>query len=293
MRKFASLFVTAILCSMLVYAQNRTVSGQITDANGKNVPFASVLIKGSKVGTNADNEGMFSLKNVKTGTILVISSTGYSPKEVNTEDLTFIKVEMSASTDASLKEVVVTTAYGIKRSLRATTTNTQVVSSDQLNTIRNNNINEAIAGKVAGIQLRGQSGAKLTSTGAIRNHGANSLGGASALLYVLDGNRVAADDINTDDIEDITLLQGPAAAAIFGPEGANGAMVVTSKKGRKSSGLGIDINLGIRFDRVYILPNYQNTYAGGDFYDMKKYTWTAGQPVEWKALDGKYYPDYS
>ena len=57
--------------------------------------------------------------------------------------------------------------------------------------------------------------------------------------------------------------------------------------------MGIDVNLGVRFDNVYILPNYQNTYAGGDFSDMKKYTWKAGQPIEWKALDGKYYPDYS
>jgi len=69
-------------------------------------------------------------------------------------------------------------------------------------------------------------------------------------------------------------------------------MVITSKKGKKGTS-GIEVNLGVRFDNVYILPNYQNSYAGGDFADMKKYTWKPGHPVEWKVLDGKYYPDYS
>lgn len=136
----------------------------------------------------------------------------------------------------NLKEVVVSGGYGVRRSLKISTTNTQFIYSEQLNTIRNTNINEALAGKVAGIQLRGQSGAKLSSTGAIRLHGVNSLSGSTGILYVLDGTRVAADDINTDDIEDVTLLQGPAAAAIFGPDGSNGAFVVTSKKAKRSYG---------------------------------------------------------
>jgi len=282
-----------MLCGVLAFAQNRVVSGKVTDKDGNPVPFATVKVKGnSKTGLSADATGAYTIK-VKDGDVLEISGSGYKPIEVPVGTSTVLSTSLERNSD--LKEVVVSGGYGVKRSLKTSSTNTQVVTSEQLNTIRNTNINEALAGKVSGIQLRGQSGAKLSSTGAIRLHGATSLTGNSGLLYVLDGTRVSADDINTDDVEDVSMLLGPAAAAIFGPDGANGAMVVTSKKAKKgaTNSLGIDVNLGVRFDNVYILPNYQNDYAGGDFYDMKKYTWKPGQPIEWKALDGKYYPDYS
>jgi len=156
-------------------------------------------------------------------------------EQQNKKVITSTSVETNFMQGTSdLKEVVVSGGYGIKRNLRSVTTNVQVVSAEELNTIRNTNINEALAGKVAGIQVRGQSGAKLGSIGSIRLHGVNSLSGTTGLLYVLDGTRVDADDINVDDVEDVTLLRGPAAAAIFGPDGANGALVVTSKKARRT-----------------------------------------------------------
>jgi TonB-linked SusC/RagA family outer membrane protein len=292
MRRFLSLFTMLMLCGVLAFAQNRVVSGKVTDKDGNAVPFATVKVKGTKTGLSADATGAYSLK-VKDGDVLEISGSGFKPIEVPVGTSTVLSTSLERNSD--LKEVVVSGGYGVKRSLKTSSTNTQVVTSEQLNTIRNTNINEALAGKVSGIQLRGQSGAKLNSNGAIRLHGATGLGGNGGLLYVLDGTRVSADDINTDDVEDVSMLLGPAAAAIFGPDGANGAMVVTSKKAKRgvTNSIGIDVNLGVRFDNVYILPNYQNDYAGGDFSDMKKYTWKAGQPVEWKALDGKYYPDYS
>ncbi len=293
MRRFLSLFTMLMLCGVLVFAQSRVVSGKVTDANGVPVAFATVKIKGKQTGLSADANGAYSIK-VNSGDVLVISAASFKAIEVPVGTQSVLSSVLETDATSNLKEVVVSGGYGVKRSLKTASTNTQVVSSEQLNTIRNTNINEALAGKVAGIQLRGQSGAKLGQTGAIRLHGVNGLTGSSGLLYVLDGTRVSADDINTDDVEDVTLLQGPAAAAIFGPDGNNGAMVITSKKARKtSSGIGVEINLGARFDNVYILPDYQNSYTGGDFADLKKYTWKAGQPVEWKVLDGKYYPDYS
>ena len=281
-----------MLCGVFAFAQNRVVSGKVADKDGNPVPFATVKIKGSKTGLSADATGAYSIK-VKDGDVLQISGSGFVPMEVPVGNLSVFNSVLERNAD--LKEVVVSGGYGIKRSQKTSTSNTQVVTSEQLNTIRNTNINEALAGKVSGIQLRGQSGAKLGSTGAIRLNGVSGLTGGGGLLYVLDGNRVSADDINTDDVEDVTLLQGPAAAAIFGPDGSNGAMVVTSKKAKKgaSNGVGVEVNLGVKFDNVYILPNYQNTYAGGDFNELRKYTWQAGQPAEWKALDGKFYPDYS
>ncbi len=292
MRRFLSLFTMLMLCGVLAFAQSRVVSGKVTDKDGNAVPFATVKVKGTRTGLSADATGAYSIK-VKDGDVLEISGSGFKPLEVPVGTSSVLSTSLERNSD--LKEVVVSGGYGVKRSLKTSSANTQVVTSEQLNTIRNTNINEALAGKVSGIQLRGQSGAKLGSSGAIRLHGATGLGGNGGLLYVLDGTRVSADDINTDDVEDVSVLLGPAAAAIFGPDGANGAMVVTSKKAKKgaSNSIGVDVNLGVRFDNVYILPNYQNDYAGGDFQDMKKYTWKPGQPLEWKALDGKYYPDYS
>ena len=141
----------------------------------------------------------------------------------------------------ALQEVVVTGAFGIKRTARSTSSNSQVVSADQLNAVRNTNINDALAGKVAGIQVRSQSSAALGRQSHIRLRGesafsnGNGTYGSGGVLYVVDGTILPdANDINIDDIEDITVLQGPSAAALFGPEGANGAVVMTLKKARRT-----------------------------------------------------------
>ncbi|MGF2413418.1 MAG: VIT domain-containing protein, partial [Ferruginibacter sp.] len=134
-----------------------------------------------------------------------------------------------------LNEVVVTAAYGIKRSARSASGSVQYVTAAQLNTIRQTDINNALAGKVAGLQVRSQSYAKLGAETMIRLRGANSLGTGSAPLYVVDGTIMSgANDINVDDIEDVTVLQGPAAAALFGPDGANGAIVMNTKRAKRT-----------------------------------------------------------
>ncbi len=133
-----------------------------------------------------------------------------------------------------LKEVVVTSAFGTKRTARSASSNVQNVSGDQLNTIRQVNINDALAGKIAGLQVRSQSLAKLGAETTIRLRGENGLGAGVGALYVLDGTIMpSSSDINPDNIEDISVLQGPAAAALFGPDGVNGAIVMTSKKAKK------------------------------------------------------------
>jgi len=144
-----------------------------------------------------------------------------------------------AGQQSELKEVVVTSAFSIKRSARSTTSNAQVVSANQLDPIRNTNLNDALAGKVAGLQVRSQSSAALGRQSTIRLRGESGFSNGdgyygSKILYVVDGTILPnANDINIDDIEDITVLQGPRAAALFGPEGANGAIVMTLKKGKR------------------------------------------------------------
>lgn len=298
MRRFLTLFTMLMLCGVLAFAQSRVVTGKVTDADGNPVSFATIKIKGTQTGLSADANGAYSIR-VNPGATLVISGASFKESEVpvGTQNVLNTVLEKGGT---DLKEVVVTTAFNIKRTSRSTSSNAQVIGADALNPVRNTSVNDALAGKIAGIQVRSQSSGKLGTQNNIRLRGESGFSNGdgtygSNVLYVVDGTILPnANDINIDDIEDITVLQGPSAAAIFGPEGSNGAIVMTLKKGKRSTkGIGIEINSGVQFDNVYVLPNYQNSYAGGDGYDLKKYTWKAGDPEGWKALSGKYYHDYS
>lgn len=302
MRRFLTLFTMLMLCGVLASAQNRVVSGRVADENGNPVPFATIKVKGAKSGVSADANGQYTIR-VKDGDVLEISSTGYKTKDVVVGSQTSINTAMEKGTTGALTEVVVTGAFNVKRTARSTSSNVQNVTGEQLNTIRQPNINNAIAGKVAGAQVRSQSAAKLGSETQVRLRGENGILAGGGALYVVDGTIMpSGNDINTDDIEDISVLQGPAAAALFGTDGANGAIVITTKKAKRGQkGLGVEINSGIQFDKVYILPNYQNAYAGGNGTfnggtgtgNLKQFVFDGSKhPAEWAALDGKYYPDY-
>jgi len=294
MRKFASLFTMLMLFTALAFGQNRTITGTVTDETGAPVPGASVRIKGTTQGVAADNNGVFRIQ-AKTGDVLQITG-GIEPIEVTvgSDNTLTIRAKRSVTTGT---EVVVTSAYNMKRTLRNVSTNTQVVTGEQLNTIRQTNLNSALAGKISGLQVRSQSAAKLgnAGTGNLRLRGETGFGTGGDPIYVVDGTILPnINDVNNDDIEDITVLQGPAASAIFGPAGARGAIVISLKKAKKGAkGMGVELNLGAHVDKVYILPNYQNSYGGGNTQDMYQYTWKPGHPDLWKKLDGKYFLDYS
>lgn len=291
MRRFLSLLTMFMLVSILAFAQSRVVSGKVIDAgNGKSIPFASIVVS-SGGGTQADANGEFTVK-AKTSDVLTVSFTGFESATVLITNQNTYNVALKQK-EGSLETVVVTSAFGRKTAARSSTSNVQLVSSEQLNVIRQTNLNNALAGKVAGVQVRSQSIANLGRDASVRLRGEGSLYG-STVLYVVDGTVVNSNDINNDDIEDITVLNGPSAAALFGAAASNGAIVINTKRGRKNAaGIGLEINSGVQFDKVYILPNYQNSYAGGAVGDLMQYHWSQGQPVEWKALDGKYYHDYS
>ena len=292
-----------MLCGVFASAQNRVVSGKVTDKDGNPVPFASIKIKGSKLGTQADGNGTYSIK-VKDGDILDISAAGFAAASATVGNLSSISTALDKGASSELKEVVVTSAFGIKRNARNSASNIQNVNAEQLNTIRQTSLNNALAGKVAGAQVRSQSSAALGKETIVRLRGENGISIGGGALYVVDGTIVSsANDINVDDIEDVSVLQGPAAAALFGVDGANGAIVVNTKKAKKGQkNLGIEINTSVQYDQVYILPDYQNEYAGGDgtfnggngIGNLKRFDYVAGfHPAGWAALDGKYYPEYT
>lgn len=290
-RLLSWVMVMAFACPMM--AQTRQVTGKVTaKEDGSPMIGVSVSIKGTGRGVVTNAEGRYVLM-ATPNTTLDFSFIGYENQSINIGARNVIDVVLQAA-DQELTEVVVTGAYGFKKSKKSETTNAQVVDQKALNVIRQTDLNNALAGKVSGIQVRSQSSAALGRSTEIRLRGASGFGIGSGAIYVVNGTIVAnADDINLDDIESVSVLQGAAAAAQFGSQGANGAIVISLKEGKKSDGLGVALNLGLIVEDPYVLPNYQNSYAGGANGDLTQYNWKTGDPVEWKALDGKYYHDYS
>ena len=290
MRKFASLLAVLMLLSTLAFAQKTiTVTGQVKNEKGNAVPFASIFETGTQNATSADANGFFKI-TIKQGSSLTISATGHDQKVV-TPSGTVADITLTSKA-GEMAEVVVTTAFGVKRAQRTTPYSAQVLNNEALNIIPHTNINTALAGKVVGAQFRGQSRMKLNDQGFLRLRGGLSLTDIGP-LYVVDGTPVNSFDLNPDDIEDITVLKGANATALFGTDARGGAIVITTRKKGKAGTSGIEVNQGVTFDKVYILPKYQNLYAGGANYDMFKFTWNSSMPAEWQSLDGKYFPDYT
>ncbi len=287
MRKSLTLLAASLLFSIATFAQTVLVQGQVTDDRGP-VPNATVQEKGTKNITRADELGKFSFK-VKQGAIVVVTAVGHTPFEfAATTGYQNVKI---ATVAGELEEVFVTSAFGVKKSQRTTPFSSQVVSSEQLNVIRQPNLNNALAGKVAGVQFRGQSSAKLNDQGFLRIRGGGSLSDQGA-IYVVDGTITNSFDINPDDVEDLTVLKGANATALFGSRAGNGAIVVTTKKGRKGKGIGVEVNQSTMFDKAAFMPKYQNEYGGGDG-GWLTFTYNPTMPAEWQALNGKRYRDFT
>jgi TonB-linked SusC/RagA family outer membrane protein len=285
------LFVCSIAFTAILFAQTRTITGRITDENGSPIPFATLKMKDGKTGGSADADGKFSFR-IKGGEVFVVSAVGYLDKEFTTDANSVFTIALAKST-TDLKEVIVTTGLGIKKSARTTPYSAQVINSDNLTITRQANLNNSLAGKVAGVQTRSQSGAKLNSETFLRIRGGLGIGDRAA-VYVVDGTIANSFDINPDDVEDVTVLKGANATALFGSQASGGAIVInTKKKSGGAASLGVEVNSGITFEKVYILPKYQNVFAGGGVADLTKFTWQSGMPDEWKALDGKYFHDYT
>ncbi len=292
MRKLLSLLTAVMLISVLAFSQAKTVSGTVTDESGNPIPFASIAIKGQKTGVTADAEGKYAISNVNSGDVIVITAIGHAPKEVTVGAAGVVPVSLAKSAKSTLDEVVVTGAFGVKKSQRTTAFSSQVISGENLSIVRQTNVNNALAGKVAGVQTRGQSGAKLNSEAFLRIRGGLLLGDVGP-IYVVDGTIVGSYDVNPDDVEDITVLKGANATALFGSQAVGGVIVINTKKRQARGGVGIEVNSGVTVDKVYILPRYQNLYAGGSLPDLKEFTYKAGMPTEWQALDGKFFHDYT
>ena len=262
----------------LSFAQQLTVTGTVSDDSGMPLIGATVAIAGTSTGTTSDFDGNYSIK-ANEGDVLSVSYVGYSSQDITVGTSTTVNVTLAA--DNSLEEVVVT-ALGIKRDEKALGYSVQSIKGEGMTEARESNISNALSGKIAGVQVTGTSGS-VGASSRIVLRGNASITGNNEPLYVVDGvpidNRSfgnagsgggvdlpnGAADINPDDIESVTVLKGPNAAALYGLRAGNGVIVITTKRGTAGKKFSVSVNSNITFSNPLLLPNYQNSYGqGGD-----------------------------
>jgi TonB-linked SusC/RagA family outer membrane protein len=268
-----------------VYAQNRTVTGTVTaKEDGLPIPGASVKVKGSSKGTQTSSSGTFSL-SVPGNAVLVFSFIGYTNLEIPVGDNNVINAIL-LSDNKQLSEVVVT-ALGVRREKKALGYAVQDIKADELTAAAQTDPIRALAGKVAGASITISSGTPGAATN-IQLRGINSLTGDNSPLFVIDGipvdnaqnqsqdplgsvgNGNRAMDINPDDVESVTILKGPSAAALYGIRASNGAIVITTKKG-KAGKTQVDFSTGVSFDKVNRMPKLQNQWVRGEDGNISNY----------------------
>ncbi|MES1219790.1 MAG: SusC/RagA family TonB-linked outer membrane protein, partial [Bacteroidota bacterium] len=287
MRKFMTLFGVLVLCSILASGQTKEITGKVTDAQGFPIPNATIKIKGGNGGISAGADGTFKL-HVSSNSVLVISGVGFETTEVTVGNTDNVNVQLKQSTN-SLSEVVVT-ALGIKREKRMLTYSTQEVKGSAVVDAKQDNIVNALAGKVSGVQITNSSG-QPGSSSQIVIRGNSSLTGNNTALFVIYGvpmdNSEAGNpdgplgaggtsnrgiDLDPNIIESITVLKGSAATALYGSSASRGAIIITTKSGKagaKANKPTISLSSSYTFAQP-LYPDLQHTWAqgsGGQYVD--------------------------
>jgi len=278
MKRLLSTFALVFAVLGIAMAQ-RSVTGTVTGDDGEALIGASVAIKGATGGARTDANGKYTV-NVPAGSnILVFSYTGYNTQEVTLGANNTVDVVLTSG--VQLNEAVVT-ALGISREQKSLGYAVQQISGDQVRGARDANIVNSLSGKIAGVNVVNSSG-NVGASSRIVIRGNNSITGENQPLFVVNGIPVdnsnrgngntqfggvdfgnAIQDINPDDIESISVLKGPNAAALYGSRGANGVILITTKTGKGAQkGLGVSYSGDIGFSQPFRLPTYQNQFGQG------------------------------
>ncbi|EIJ39223.1 TonB-linked outer membrane protein, SusC/RagA family [Galbibacter orientalis DSM 19592] len=285
MKSKLSVFLMLVLAFnvQFIFAQEKTVTGVVTDQDGLPLPGANVVVKGTAVGAQTNFDGEYSIQ-ANVGDILVFSYVGQKPEErtVGTSN----EINLALVQDAQALAEVVVTGQGIRREKKALGFSQQSVEGDQLVQARETDVNNALAGRVSGIQVVGNSSSTFGES-KVR------LRGNDDLLYVVDGVRINnSSDINTDNIAEMSVLKGASATAIYGPEGRNGVIIITSKSGTIGAAK-VEVNYSVGLSSVSALPKYQNEYGGGYSQTFNTFSYDPAQdPASWASFDGQQYPDF-
>ena len=266
------------LFSVALFAQSK-VSGVVKSSDGELLPGASVVIKGTNNGVVTDLDGKYLIEVPGSQSTLVFSFVGMDTKEIHVEGKSVIDVILTSSS-IGVDEVVVT-ALGISRETKSLGYSVAEVGGESLETVTQENVLNALSGKVPGVTINSTGAAGSSVSMVIR--GATSLTSDNQPLFVIDGipvnntlnnvseigsdNKVdygnAISDLNSNDIESMSILKGPSAAALYGSRADNGVVIITTKKGKKSKGLGLTVNSSTVFDIPYKYVDTHSLFANG------------------------------
>ncbi|MDR5591747.1 SusC/RagA family TonB-linked outer membrane protein [Christiangramia sp. SM2212] len=280
--KFSSI-LTLLLAFVvqITFAQEQTVSGTVTDSDGLPLPGVNIVVKGTSTGVQTDFDGNYSI-DAAQGDVLVFSFVGLKSAEMTVGSSNTIDVVMEA--DAATLDEVVVTALGISREKKSLGYATQEVAGDEVNTAKEGNFVNSLSGKISGLDVKKSSSIGGSSNVVIRGY--SSITGNNQALFVIDGVPVnnstfntssqsgggngydygnAASDINPDDIKSVNVLKGAAATALYGSRAANGAVIITTKDGSKSKGIGVTVNTTVTVGNYDpdTFAKYQKEYGQG------------------------------
>lgn len=305
-QKYIENFLKLLLTSVLLifysatYAQQekRVITGSVVDNEGEPLIGANLRVKGTVRGTAVKVDGTFELEVFDDDETLVVSYIGYEPVEVNIVGRNKIKVVLVES--AELDEVIIT-ALGVPREEKALGYAVQKLDQKTINAVQTTNIINNLSGKIAGVYIANNSSGPTASSN-ITIRGETSLTGNSQALFVVNGIPItnglyspgdgingsttidfgnSAQIVNSFDIENISVLKGPAAAALYGSRAANGVILITTKSGKGTKGWGVEYNNTTMFETPLRLPDYQNEYGFGGY---GKYSYNDG-----RTYTGDYY----
>ena len=296
---FLCLMGIGILFPQVSIAQAPVIKGQVVDAKtNEPLPGVAIVVKGTTQGVFSDASGMYSVA-AKPGQVLIFSFIGFKVQEVTVGTSNKLNVKLEP-TIIMLDETVIVGEFGIKRAARAVGAATQTVKGADIAESGRENFVNALQGRVSGLQITSSGGTPGTSS-SILIRGATSISGSNQPLFVIDGipmsnttfnpigglaskagaDPVVADrqldfanrgsDFNPEDIESITVLKGAAAAALYGSDASNGALIITTKKGKPGKGI-VKYNNLISFDQAYRYPELQTKYDNGMYNNTNYYT---------------------
>jgi TonB-linked SusC/RagA family outer membrane protein len=297
-KNLLTLLAFALLSGSL-YAQV-SISGTVTDAEtGETLPSVNILITELSRGAATDVDGNYTVNNVPSGTYTVRATfVGYQTYSATLQvDNQNVDFDIALESDLIGLDDVVVTAFGVSREEKSLGYNVQSIKGEQLDKVDNPNIVTALAGKVAGIQVIGTPGSNIGGSEKIRIRGSNGLSDGQP-LFVVDGTPITNDnssllrndpsdnlskagrgrdygnlaqDINLSNVEDISVLKGAAAASLYGNRASNGVIFITTSKSKMGvQPIKVDFSNRTTFEIVYLLPEYQNEYAGGYNQDFLK-----------------------
>ena len=264
MRKLASLLTVLVFLCASAFAQNRTVTGRVTDEKGEGIPFATITESGTKNAAQADASGHFVIK-IKEASQLIVSSAGFETKTI-TPGATGETIVGLITKTAELKEVVVTAALGQQKLAKQLGYSATTIQAKDIVATKPISVASALTGKAAGLQVNTVNN-NLNADTRITLRGNRSLTGNNQPLIVVDGAIFNNDinTLNTEDIADVNILKGSSASAIYGSDASNGVIIITTKRGTRGKPV-VNFSTTLQMETIAFLPDLQNRFGanGGE-----------------------------